>query len=132
MGGACCGLYVGLCSLGRKKVGNEPSQSGRVVKSTVLRSWVQALALAPTLPMLVDTSNGCKYVGEKGRAVILAIKRSAGVTPEVFLRNSTWARKHACKKSTLALKPRADITRSPKQGYVLQNLDKKKSWENNK
>ena len=27
------------------------------------------------------------------------------------------ARKHASKKSSLALKPRADVTRSPKQGY---------------
>ena len=43
--------------------------------------------------------------------------QSAGVTPEVNLRNSTQARKHASEKPTLALKPRADISRSPKQGY---------------
>ena len=41
--------------------------------------------------------------------------QSAGVTPEVNLR-LTQARKHA-KGSTLALKPRADVIRSPKQGY---------------
>ena len=67
-------------------------------------------------PMLVDTSNGCKYVGQSGSAAMLAVKRSAGVTPEVNLRNSMQARKHAS-ESTLALKPRADVTRSPKQGY---------------
>ena len=33
----------------------------------------------------------------------------------------TQARKHAKKESTLALKPRADITRSPKQGYQCPN-----------
>ena len=44
--------------------------------------------------------------------------QSAGVTPEVNLRNSTQARKRASEKTTLALKPRADITKtSPKQGY---------------
>ena len=37
--------------------------------------------------------------------------------PEVNLRNSTQARKRASEKSTLALKPRTDVTRSPKQGY---------------
>ena len=43
--------------------------------------------------------------------------QSAGVAPEVNLRTSAQARKHASKKSTLALKPRADVTRSLKQGY---------------
>ena len=66
--------------------------------------------------MLVDTSDGCKYVGQSGLAAMLAVKRSAGVAPEVNLRNSAQARKHAS-ESTLALKPRADVTRSPKQGY---------------
>ena len=67
-------------------------------------------------PMLVDTSDGCKYVGQSGLAAMLAVKRSAGVAPEVNLRNSAQARKHAS-ESTLALKPRADVTISPKQGY---------------
>ena len=66
--------------------------------------------------MLVDMSEGCKYVGQSGSAAMLAVKRLAGVAPEVNLRNSMQARKHAS-ESTLALKPRADVTRSPKQGY---------------
>ena len=41
----------------------------------------------------------------------------ASVTPEMNLRNSAQARKPASKNSTLVLKPRADITRSLKQGY---------------
>ena len=40
--------------------------------------------------------------------------QSAGVAPEVNLRQESMQ-----KGSTLALKPRADITRSPKQGYQL-------------
>ena len=74
--------------------------------------------MAPTsMPtMLVDTSDSCKYVGQSGSAAMLAIKRLAGVAPEVNLRNSMQARKHAS-ESTLALKPRADVTRSSKQGY---------------
>ena len=67
-------------------------------------------------PMLVDMSDGCKYVGQSGSAAMLAVKRSTGVAPEVNLRNSMQARKHAS-ESTLALKPRADITRSLKEGY---------------
>ena len=77
--------------------------------------------------MLVDTSDSCKYVGQSGSAAKLAIKRSPGVVPEVNLRNCTQARKHAS-VSTLALKPRADVARSSKQGYqwprVLQKLIK--------
>ena len=48
---------------------------------------------------------------------MLAAKMLAGVAPEVNLRNSAQARKCAGKKSTLALKSRADVTRSQKQGY---------------
>ena len=44
-----------------------------------------------------------------------AIKRLAGVAPEVNLRNSKQARKHAS-DSTLALKPRAHVTRKSKTG----------------
>ena len=47
---------------------------------------------------------------------MLTSKQLAGVTPEVNLRNSMQAGKHASKTSTLALKPRADVTRSQKQG----------------
>ena len=42
--------------------------------------------------------------------------QSADIAPEVNLR-ITQARKHTKKGSTLALKPRVDVTRSPKQGY---------------
>ena len=56
-------------------------------------------------PMLVDASDGCKYVGQKGSITMLATIQSAGVASEVNLRNSAQARKCASKKSTLALKP---------------------------
>ena len=58
-----------------------------------------------------------KYVDQKGSAVMMTSKQQAGVTPEVNLR-ITQARKHT-KGSTLALKPRADVTRSPKIGVSL-------------
>ena len=99
----------------------ELSRSGRVVKSAVLWhgwSWIQALAQvqaqAPAPPMLVDTSDGYKYVGQKCLAVMQAVKRSAGVATEVNLRNSVQTRKCSSKKSILTLKPKADVTRSPK------------------
>ena len=57
----------------------------------------------------------CKYMDQNGLATMLTSIQSAGVTPEVNPR-VTQARKHA-KGSTLALKPRAGITRSPKQGH---------------
>ena len=44
--------------------------------------------------------------------------QSGGVAPEVNLKTSAQARKHANEKSTLALNPRADITKSPNQGYI--------------
>ena len=84
-------------------------------------------------PMLVDTSDFCKYVAQSGSAAMLANKRLAGVTPEVDLGKGTQARRHAS-ESTLALKPMADVTRSLKQGYqwpnkkdmcLLKNLKKK-------
>ena len=52
----------------------------------------------------------------KGLAAMLTSKQSAGVAPEVNLR-ITQVREHTKKGSTLALKPREDVTRSPKQGY---------------
>ena len=45
---------------------------------------------------------------------MLAIKRSAGVALEVNLRNPLHIGEKACNQG---LKIRADITRSPKQGY---------------
>ena len=52
-----------------------------------------------------------KYVDQKGWA---AVKRLASVAPEVNLENHCMqVMKHARKGSTLALKPRLSITRSP-------------------
>ena len=49
-------------------------------------------------------------------ATMLASIQSAGVAPEVNLRNS-WHAGDEAQGSTLALKPRGDVLRSPKQGY---------------
>ena len=46
---------------------------------------------------------------------LLAAKRSAGVTPEV--NHYKQAMKHTRQGSTLVFTTRAEITRSPKQGY---------------
>ena len=61
-----------------------------------------------------------KYVDQKGSAAMPAVKRSAGVPPEVNLGNYCYClqmMKHARKRFNLALKPKADFTRSPNQGY---------------
>ena len=57
----------------------------------------------------------------KGSAAMLAVKRSAGVTPELNPRNTLQAGEEVLNQRTplpptLALKPRADVTRSLKQG----------------
>ena len=71
-------------------------------------------------------------------AVMLALYTSKGVAPEVNLRehiSRTWPPPSANKaEPTLALQPRGDFTRSPKQGYqwphkwicVQEKLKKKK------
>ena len=68
---------------------------------------------------------------------MLAVKGLVGVAREMNLRNTAQARKCASKKSTLTLKPRADVTRSPKQGcqgphkrHMSINLFLKKSLSN--
>ena len=76
----------------------------------------------------------CKNVDQKGLASMLTSIQSVGFTPEVNLK-ITQVRKHA-EGSTLALKPRADVTRSPKQRYQWslekdlrpQNIFKKKKY----
>ena len=82
----------------------------------------------------------CRCVDQKGLATMLTSIESAGITPEVNLRNSMQARKHASENSTLALKPRADITTEVQNGgisgltkrtYVLQKFFQNKkgcSW----
>ena len=48
---------------------------------------------------------------------MLATERLAGVTPEVNVRNSLHAGDKACKQGIRpGLKPRADVTKSPKHG----------------
>ena len=69
------------------------------------------------------STNACwhvwRNVDQKGSAAMLTSIHSAGVAPEVNLRNPLSAGEVAHKwgNPALALKPRADITRSPKQGY---------------
>ena len=64
----------------------------------------------------------CKYLDRKGWSTMLTSVQSAGVTPEVNLR-ITQARKHTSEGSTLALKPRADVTQTgisvaPRKGLM--------------
>ena len=66
-------------------------------------------------PMLVR-----KYVDENNLAVMLGMNSSADVRPEVNLRECTsyiLLYQMQIRLSTLVLKPRGDVTRSPKQGY---------------
>ena len=50
---------------------------------------------------------------------MLTVKMSTGVTPEVKLRNSLdTGTYHASEGSTLALKPKVDVTTTPKQASV--------------
>ena len=61
---------------------------------------------------------------QKGSAALLAVKRSAGVIPDVNL-NRMQVTKHTSKVSTLALKARTDVNRrlpSPKQVYIENDL----------
>ena len=77
-----------LCSVGRASV------LSLAVRQWHVQTWAQAQ------PMLV-----CKYLDQNGSPAMLATKRS---------------RRICCtqvRESTLALKLRADITRSPRQGY---------------
>ena len=58
--------------------------------------------------------NGLKQLQTKDWGTMLVVKRSVGVTPEVNLRITL----HTSEGSTLDFKPRADVTRSPKQWYL--------------
>ena len=57
----------------------------------------------------------CRYVEEIGMAAMLVTKRLAGVTPELNLRECVICM--PLHLPTLALKPKGEVTRSPKQGY---------------
>ena len=62
----------------------------------------------------------------------ITFKRSTGVTLHVNLRNPLCASEKASQGSTLALKPRADVTRSPKQGFQWPTIGlvSSKNWYN--
>ena len=60
------------------------------------------------LPMLV-----CKYMNQNGLAAMLITKRSAGIAPEDSIAHRQQSTR--VRESTLALRPRAHVTRSPKQ-----------------
>ena len=64
-----------------------------------------------------STVHRCIHLQVRGWKSLCCHARLAGVAPEVNLRgiHCTQVMKQANKGSTLALKPRADITRSPKQ-----------------
>ena len=73
--------------------------------------------------MGLNPTNACgcmiwKYMDQKGSAVMLVTKTLAGATPLVVLRNPLHAGEHWSYSpgSMLALKPRVDVTRNPKQG----------------
>ena len=66
-----------------------------------------------------------RYMTENELAAMLAIKRSAGIQPEVNLREHViyiYMPLPSANKLPLALEPRGDITRSPKQGYQWPHL----------
>ena len=90
-----------------------------MVYSAVLTAQT-VMGSSPKPPPMLVNEYICKYVDQKGSAAMLTSIQSTGVTPEVNLR-ITQVRKNTGEKahrgSTLALKPRADVTRSPKQGY---------------
>ena len=60
---------------------------------------------------------GSRYVEEIGSAAMLAAKRLADIAPEVNLREYVHLRQARIRLPTLALKPRGDVTRSPKHRY---------------
>ena len=60
---------------------------------------------------------GHRYVEEINTTAMLATKMLAGVTPMVNLREDVHLCQVQIRLPTLALKPRWDVTRSPKQGY---------------
>ena len=68
---------------------------------------------------LYSPTNALQVCGRDSSAAMLAAKRSAGVTPEVNLRECVTQTSLPSLNNlpTLTLKPRGDVTRSPKQGY---------------
>ena len=65
----------------------------------------------------------CMYVEEISSAAKLAIKMFAGVTPEVNLGEHVICMPLPSANKALALNPRGDITKSPKQGISCPQKD---------
>ena len=93
----------------------KPSQSGRVVYIAM----VVARTVVGSSPGLDRTStNSCRHICISG-------SKRLGCHADLYTVSRCHTRgesenhtsEKACKGSTLALKPRADVTRSPKQGY---------------
>ena len=112
----------GIITCKKRKVNAQKTFTDVFVTSFV--AWKEITAAgrsaccAEGLPFQSLYPTSAKLMQDRDRlsCCMLAIKKLAVVTPEVNLRNSMQVRKHAS-ESTLASKPRADITRSPKQGY---------------
>ena len=82
------------------------AQTGRLrqCRSTVPHTWSQV----QVSPMLVSV----QVLDQKRSAAILTVKKSAGVAQSwIWGIHCMRVRKHACEGSTLALKPRANITK---------------------
>ena len=101
---------------GIKNIRNKPNRSGRVVYSAVLlwhgRSWVWAPNLHQCLWRHLQVCD------QKGSSAMLTFIQMAGVAPEVNAEESVvhrWGSMQV-RESTLALKPKACITRSPNRG----------------
>ena len=83
------------------------SRDSSVGRASVLSHTVSSGMIAYT--------NASQVHGRDSSAAMLATKRLAGVTPEVNLGELLCQMQ--IRLSTLALKSRGDVTRSPKQGY---------------
>ena len=97
------------------KYGPDPSRSGRVVYSAVLAARTVVGSSPEPPPMLTDTS--ATWI-KKARLPCWPLY-SQQVSHQRWISgiHCMQVTKHASEGSTLALKPRADITRSPKQEY---------------
>ena len=95
------------------------SQHSSVGRESVLSHAVHNSCQIPALLMIVHM-----YVDQNSSATILATTKLAGTTPKINLRSLLHAGNEACMQggSTLAFKPRANITRNPNQGYQWPSL----------
>ena len=93
-------------------------QTGRAHHCAAHHSWVWV----PRMCVHACTSMWIK----KGSAAMLAVKRSAGVTRGESEESVVYRQENIqARESNLILKPREDVTRSPKQGYQWPH---KKDW----